>query len=155
MKRYILVAALYLFMAVLMAETGLFDLNFGQDLAEAHEALLAKGFLETQRDDTSVTYKNAQIPGLIDLEIWDSNDVDTISGWTVHYDIKDNAGLVQKMLADLKAIHENEPVKSDSIFEEWFWDLGYSYEMGMSLSEDKSMLTIDYVDANDGWHWGG
>ena len=51
MKRYILLAILCLFMAALMAQTGLFDLSFGQSTAEAHAALLEKGFLETDRDE--------------------------------------------------------------------------------------------------------
>lgn len=154
MKRYILLAMLYLFIAVLMAETGLFDLSYGQDLAEAHTALLTKGFQETQRDDSPRTYKNDQIPGLIDLQISDTFEVDTVSSWTVHYNVKDNAGLVQKLLSDLKAIHKKEPVQYDSNFDEWFWDLGDTYEMGMYLSEDRSTLTIEYTDLDESWYWG-
>ncbi|MCB5266180.1 MAG: hypothetical protein LHW41_08100 [Candidatus Cloacimonetes bacterium] len=153
MKRYILVVGLYLFIAVLMAETGLFDLSYGQDLAEAHAALLAKGFEETGSDDFMIIYINDQIPELIDLEVWDSFDEDTVSSWIVRYNVQDNAGLVQKLLSDLKAIHKKDPIKNDSNFDEWFWDLGDTYEMGMYLSEDKSTLTIEYIDIDEPFYW--
>lgn len=152
MKRYILLVGLYLFIASLMAATGLFDLSYGQDLAEAHTALLAKGFKETERDEMSVAYTNDRIPGLIDLELLDVFDVGTISSWTAHYNVKDNAGLTQKMLSDLKAIHEKEPFPSDSN-DRWTWDLGSTYSLNMTLSEDQATLSVEYVDSDEGWYW--
>ncbi|MCK9584184.1 MAG: hypothetical protein M0R69_04645 [Candidatus Cloacimonetes bacterium] len=155
MKKYILLATLYLFMAALMARvTGLYDLSYAQDMAEAHEALLAKGFEEIENDYAAVIYRNAKIPELIDLELQDTFDVGSISSWTARFNVKDNPGFVQKMLSDLKAIHKKEPAPSAPNIEDWFWDLGDTYELGMYLSEDKSTLTIEYIDIDESWFWG-
>ncbi|MDD3563097.1 MAG: hypothetical protein PHR32_05435 [Candidatus Cloacimonetes bacterium] len=150
MKKYIILAALCLFMAVLMAQTGLYDLSYAQDMAEAHKALLAKGFQESNRNDLSVTYTNDQIPGLIYLEIRDVLDTKTISSWTVRFDVEDNAGMIQKLIADLTAIHKKEPVTSD-FDDRWEWDLGSTYGVNMLLYEEQSTLSVNYTNANEHW----
>ncbi|MDD3563094.1 MAG: hypothetical protein PHR32_05420 [Candidatus Cloacimonetes bacterium] len=152
MKRSILLAMLYLFMAILMAETGLFDLSYGQNLAEAHAALLAKGFLETDRDDLSVSYANAKIPGLIELEVWEVFEDGTISGWTALYKVQDNPGLVQKMLSELSAMHKVEPERNEST-NEWIWDLGSTYGLSMKISVNGESLTVDYWDTEEDLYW--
>ncbi|MDD2423883.1 MAG: hypothetical protein PHG34_06710 [Candidatus Cloacimonetes bacterium] len=153
MKRYILLAILCLFMAALMAQTGLFDLSFGQSTAEAHAALLEKGFLETDRDDLSVIYENAKIPGLTELEVWDVFDDGTISGWTARYYMTYAPGLVQKMLSELSAMHKGEPERNEST-NEWIWDLGSTYRLSMKIPvNDEESLTVDYWDTEEDLYW--
>ncbi|MDD2423884.1 MAG: hypothetical protein PHG34_06715 [Candidatus Cloacimonetes bacterium] len=147
MKRYILLVMLLLFMAALMAETGLFDLSYGQDMADAHTALLAKGFEETKRGAHFVVYDNDQIPGLMDLEIRDIFEDGTVSSWTARYYLPYAPGLVGKMLADLKAYHQMEP---ELIYPNtWTWEFGYPNELDMRLSVDQLWLVIDYTNLDE------
>lgn len=151
MKKYILLASLFLFMAVLAAETGLFDLSYGQSLAEAHKALLAKGFQETKRNSLYVSYKNDQIPGLIVLEISDTFGEESISSWTVKYDMN-VAGILEKMLSDLATIHKAEPYY-DNIFGMWTWEMDSPYGLSAALSKDQSRLTIEYTNSDEIWEY--
>lgn len=148
MKRYILLAILCLFMAALMAQTGLFDLSFGQSTAEAHTALLAKGFKETERGFMYVDYKNDQVPELSILGVYDHTDEGTISDWSAYYKVLDNPKLIDKILADITAIHKKEP-DSTSVQDEWTWKLDAPYGLHVSLSEDRAILKIEYTTNQD------
>ncbi|MCB5272045.1 MAG: hypothetical protein LHW56_09405 [Candidatus Cloacimonetes bacterium] len=143
MKRYILLAMLCLGMAFLMAETGLFDLSYGQNMAEAHKALLAKGFQETQRNAKSVSYINSKIPGLNTLEVMDYFQNGTVSEWTARYDVKDKAKLAQELISDLTAIHGKESTQIYLTHNRW-WKLANPYALQVRFSDDLSILTIEY-----------
>lgn len=148
MKRYILLVMLYLFMAALMAETALFDLSFGQSTAEAHTALLAKGFHETERGFMYVDYKNDQIPELSILGVYDHTNSGTISDWSAYYKALDNPKLIEKILADLTAIHKKEP-DSRSAQDEWTWKMNAPYGLRVSLSKDGAILKVEYSTDQD------
>jgi hypothetical protein len=134
---------LFLFMAALMAETGLFDLSYGQDMAEAHTALLAKGFQETQRTAGSVSYTNSKIPGLTSLEVKDYFHHGTVSEWTAIYNVQDKAKLTEKIISDLTAIHGKESAQI-YLTHEWWWMMADPYAIYVTLSDDLSTMTVAY-----------
>ena len=148
MKRYILLAALCLFMAALMAEPGLFELSFGQNLEEAHAALLVKGFHETERGFMYVDYKNDKIPELSILAVYDHTNKGTISDWSVYYEVQDNPKLIEKILSDLTVIHKKEP-DSTSVQNEWICKMNAPSGLRVSLSEDRAILKVEYSSDQD------
>lgn len=148
MKRQILIIALSLLIAVLAAQTGLFDLSFDQSTQQADKALLAKGFQETARGFMYVIYKNDQIPELERIIVYDHSNNGTISDWSIYYKVKDNPKLIDKILSDLTAIHKAEP-KSISALNKWMWVIPDRYLLSASLSEDKSILVVEYTTDQD------
>lgn len=144
MKRHILIIAMSLLIAVLAAETGLFELSFGQSSQEADKALLAKGFQETARGFMYVIYENDQMPELERIVVYDYTNNGTISDWSTEYRVKDNPKLIEKILADLTAIHGVEPQIISSL-NEWIWIIQDPYELRASLGEDKSILQVEYI----------
>lgn len=133
-----------LLIAVLAAETGLFELSFGQSSQEADKALLAKGFQETARGFMYVIYENDQMPELERILVYDYTNNGTISDWSTEYRVKDNPKLIEKILADLTAIHGVEPQIISSL-NEWIWIIQDPYELRASLGEDKSILQVEYI----------
>lgn len=133
-----------LLIAVLAAETGLFELSFGQSSQEADKALLAKGFQETARGFMYVIYENDQMPELERIVVYDYTNNGTISDWSTEYRVKDNPKLIEKILADLTAIHGVEPQIISSL-NEWIWIIQDPYELRASLGEDKSILQVEYI----------
>lgn len=151
MKRYIVLALLLMVLAVLAAKPGLFDLSFDESMADAHQNLLAKGFQETDRNDLSVRYKNDHIPGFVVLEIRDIFDDGHISSWTVRYDAN-VAGLVEKIVSDLTAIHALTPIYNVSN-EAWTWELDYPYGLSAKVFDDESRLVIEYMNDEEYSYW--
>jgi hypothetical protein len=152
MKKSLLFVLFCLLVTTFFAQTGLFDLSYGQDLGEAHKALLAKGFKEVERTDSVVKYTNAKIPELKVLEVRDSNDDGTISGWTARYNVEGNKALVDKLKAQLDTLHDTESYYDD-YFEEWVWELANDNAIYFSLTDDDKTLIIQYTVYDDYYDW--
>ena len=152
MKKSLILVLLSLLATAIFAQTGLFDLSFKQDIKEAHKALLAKGFKESDRTAELVKYTNAKMPELIELEVRNLNDDGTISGWTARYMVKDNEALINQLRTQLDTMHETEGYYDD-YFEEWVWELANDKAVYMSLSSDESNLEIQYTEYDDYWDW--
>jgi hypothetical protein len=151
-KNIVLALLLCLMGSSLFAQKGLFGLSYGQDLKEARKALLTQGFTKFNQYFDTDEYANKQIPALYFVGLNDYNKNGTLSGWTVYYHVNGDQKLIDKVKAELDALHKNISYH-DNVFDERSWELGNEHTVYLKRIDDNKTLVIDYGDAEyyDDW----
>ncbi|MDD2229149.1 MAG: hypothetical protein PHY48_07055 [Candidatus Cloacimonetes bacterium] len=155
MKKTFFLLMVSLFAVAAFAQTGMFDLSYGQNIEDAHKALLAKGFKVVEQLAPTTEYSNKSVPNLISLKVRDAEDNGTISGWTIKYQVDGDQDKIDKFVTDLDAL-QGVTSYYDDWFGEWVWVLDNYNAIYMSLSLEEVFLTIDYTvydDSADYYDW--
>jgi len=152
MKKTFLFLLISLFAVAVFAQTGMFDLSYGQNIDDAHKALLTKGFTVAEKTETTTEYSNTKIPHLLSLKISYNKEDQEIIDWIIKYQVNGDQELIDKYIADLDELQDVTSYYDDYT-EEYVWELDNYNAIYMSLSEERAIMTIDYTEYDDYYYY--
>lgn len=113
MKKAFMFSMFIVLIVTAFAQTGMYGIKFGAPVKEMDKQLRGSGFKIKESSESSTTYTNSTLPSLISLELRDSSSNDSVSGWTIKYDIEKDEKVQTNVLAKLKELHGEHDVSDD------------------------------------------
>jgi len=146
MKKALLMIALALLATAFFAQSSLYDLAYDAPLNDTVASLKAKGFVETSRTDKSVNFNGGKDQELPVVKLSLNTDGQSIAGWVLEYNLKDQPDLAETILASLEALHGEASVVADYDYD-YIWYFADNKALYVTLYTGDS-LTLDYTYGN-------
>ncbi len=148
MKKVILISLFILSCVMLLAQTGMFNISFGQDYQTAVSSLLKQGFTQTDTTSTSRTFVNSKIPSLAKLQLRDTYSEKKVSGWTMYYRVGGDEAVIKDFKDKLDALHKVTSYYDD-YYDEEVWELNDTYAIYFYTLDYDETLVIEYTELSD------
>lgn len=143
MKKIALLIAVFSLFAALGAQTGLFELSFGDDY-ESCEYLLDEAGLELSNDNgdikTFVAFDNEYVEFVeLQFNVYD----DELEGWTVYYIPQDDFDIEEDILGILEDWHGEDYERYED--EEYYvWELDNNHLAEAFWDYDLGLFVVNY-----------
>ncbi len=142
MKKIYLTLLLAALLAGLSAQTGLFELSYGDTKEAALANLEDKGF-SVVRDslETVVVSDGGDLVESIELSF--SGEDDTLNGWTVYYIPQDDDD-IEEMVVDFIISWHGDDYEYDPDWEMYIWELDEDHSVSAYYDWDYYYFIADY-----------
>ena len=141
MKRILLIIGIILAVGISYAQMNLFDLEFDAPIAATAAMLKAKGFAETARDYTKITYTAKDFPSLLALELYMNDEGTSVAHWRLEFAIASYTDVETSVMNQIKTLHGD-----------WQYEDNFGYDYIWYLPEGKALYVRayenDYMELN-------
>jgi hypothetical protein len=143
MKRIAMLIALLVLFVTLGAQTGLFELSYGDDVDYCEELMAAKGF-ELSNDSgnvqTYVSEDNNWVDTIeLEFDLYDG----VLTGWSVYYNPQSDEDIEQEVLDILVEYHGDDYEWYD--YDDYYvWDLENGHSVEAFWDWDYELFTVAY-----------
>ena len=145
MKQIILILAISILCLSLLAQTGLLELNYGQNLNEIKELLEQRGFVQSPTDST--VFNGEMYTVNTELRLYFETDKTNLLGWLIAIEVGDldEYEVETVFIEDVCMLHGDD-YEYDPDFNEAYWRLDDYHFINSGFDSEYDYYLIFYGD---------